>query len=281
MEIVVRREPPADASAVSPPAARQDGAAAPTHGSSPVAITGGTSFNDAPEIVSGTTYTDTVVTGDNKYFRIPLQWGQRFTYILTPTGPPQPALFPGAIAWMDVFNPVRDGVSMTRYDTSGEVWFKNGTPDPFTASTPYPVRYTNREVGDSAGYSLDGDYYLRLSTDLSVEEPSTTAFLLTVVVSGEPEAGPVYLPSGSIPTSGSATSTTPSTSTSATAIPTSASAATSSTPPTVVAISGTGATTNSTVSSLLWAALGAGVVLIIGLGVWLISRRLGRRSREV
>ena len=196
IEIVVRREPPADDSAVPPAAAKQDGAAAPTHGGSPVAIAGGASFNDAPEIASGTTYTDTIVTGENRYFRIPLQWGQRFTYLLSPTGPAQPELFPGAIAWMDVFNPVRDGVSMTRFDTSGEIWFSNDPPDPFTASTPYPVRYTNREVGDSRGFSLDGDYYLRLSANLSDEEPSTTGYLLTVVVSGDPETGPVYQPSG-------------------------------------------------------------------------------------
>jgi len=270
MEIVIRREPPADDSAVPPPAAKQDGAAAPTHGS-PVALAGGTSFNDAPEITSGTTYTDTVVTGDNKYFRIPLQWGQRFTYLLSPTGPAQPELFPGSIAWIDVFNPVRDGVSMTRYDSSGEIWFKNGSADPFTASTPYPVRYTNREESDSRGYSLDGDYYLRLSANLNVKEPSTTAYLLTVVVSGDSEPGPVYLPSGSIPTSGSATSITSSASSTN---PTSGSVTSSSSEPTtVVAISGTGQTTSSPVNGLLWALLGAGVVLVIGLCVWLIKRR--------
>jgi Ca-activated chloride channel family protein len=271
IEIVVRREPPADDSALPPPAAKQDGAAAPTHGSNPVAITGGASFNDAPKITSGTTYADTIVTGENRYFRIPLQWGQRFTYLLSPTGSAQPALDPGAIAWMDVFNPVRDGVSMTRFDTSGEIWFTSDPPDPFTASTPYPVRYTNREVGDSRGYSLDGDYYLRLSANLRAKEPSTTAYLLTVVISGDPEPGPVYQPSGAIPTSGSTNSTTPSTSTPSST--TSAVTSSSSESTTVVAISGTGATTGSTVNGLLWAALGAGVVLVIGLAGWLIARR--------
>jgi Ca-activated chloride channel family protein len=277
MEIVVRREPPADGTAVPPPAAKQDGAEAPTHGS-PVILVGGSSFNDAPEIASGTTYTDSIVTGENRYFRIPLQWGQRFTYLLTPTGPAQPALFPGAIAWMDVFNPVRDGVSMTRYDTGGEIWFTDDPPDPFTASTPYPVRYTNREMSDSRGYSLDGDYYLRLSANLNVEEPSTTAYLLTVVVSGDPEPGPVYLPSGSIPTSGSAASSLASSAlTTVTAASTTAASAsvTSSSPAStpVVAISGTGATTGSSVTGLLWAGLGAGVVLVIGLCVWWLARR--------
>jgi len=272
MEIVVRREPPADDSGVPPPAAEQDGAPAPAHGS-PVALAGGNSFNDAPRIASGTTYTDTVVTGDSRYFRIPLQWGQRFTYLLSPTGPAQPALFPGAIAWMDVFDPVRDKVDMTRYDSSGEIWFKSAPPDPFTASTPYPVRYSNREMVDSRGYALDGDYYLRLSTDLHVEEPSSTAYLLTVVVSGGPEPGPVYQPAGSVASTDSSTTTPAGTPTSAsTATKASASATSSDTPPpTVVAIGGTG--TSSPISGVLWALLGAGVVLVIGLGVWLISRR--------
>jgi len=46
----------------------------------------------------------------------------------------------------------------------------------------------------------------------------------------------------------------------------------------VVAINGTGATTGSTVNGLLWAALGAGVVLVIGLAGWLIAR--GRRPAK-
>ena len=140
--------------------------------------------------------------------------------------------------------------------------------------TPYPVRYTNRESSDSRGYSLDGDYFLRVSANLNLDEPSTTPYLLTVVISGDPEPGPVYLPSGSIPTSGSTTPTTPNSSTPASS--TSASVTSSSSESTtVVAINGTGATTGSTVNGLLWAALGAGVVLVIGLAGWLIAR--GRR----
>ena len=270
MEIVVRREPPADATGVPAPAAKQGGDPAPTHSNNPVDLTGGTSFNDAPEITSGTTYTDTVITGENRYFRIPLQWGQRFTYLLTPTGAPQPTLFPGAIAWMDVYNPVRDNVEMTRFDTGGQTWFTKNAPDPFTASTPYPVRYSNRDVSDSRGYSLDGDYFLRLSVNLNGDEPSSTSYLLTVVITGEPETGPVYQPAGTVRTSGSTTAPTSRTSTSATA---SSASSSSSAPPTVEAIGGTGATTDSSVSGVLWALLGAGVVLVIGLGAWLISRR--------
>lgn len=269
MEIVVRREPPADASAVPPPAAEQDGLAAPTHGN-PVAMAGGNSFNDAPEITSGTTYSDTVVTGENRYFRIPLEWGQRFTYLLTPTGPADPQLYPGAIAWVDVFNPVRDSVEMTRFDTTGAIWFTKNPPDPFTASTPYPVRYTNRDVTDSRGFSLDGDYYLRLSVNLNDSEPSSTAYLLTVVVSGDPEQGPVYRPTGSGQTTGS-TGPTSSPSASSTPPPTTGSAVPGSVLPTDAAIDGSAAPSSS-VNGLSWALLGGGIVLVIGLCGWLITR---------
>jgi Ca-activated chloride channel family protein len=271
MEIVVRREPPADASAVPPPAAEQDGAAAPTHGN-PVAMAGGSSFNDAPEITSGTTYSDTVVTGESRYFRMPLEWGQRFTYLLTPTGPADPELYPGAIAWMDVFNPVRDSVEMTRFDTTGAIWFTDNPPDPFTASTPYPVRYSNRDVIDSRGFSLDGDYYLRLSVNLNNAEPSSTAYLLTVVVSGDPEPGPVYRPAGSGQTTDSSSPTSsPSSTPPSTPPPTTASATTGSALPTDAAIGGTAAP-NSSVNRLFWALLGGGTVLVIGLGGWLVTR---------
>ena len=94
IEIAVRSEPAADASAVPPPADKGAELAQPIHGTA-TPITGGDSFNNAPEITSGATYSDTVVTGDSRYFRVPLQWGQRFSYLFTPAGNPQPAISPG------------------------------------------------------------------------------------------------------------------------------------------------------------------------------------------
>src|SRR6478752_9011929 len=89
IEIAVRSEPAADPSAVPPPAEKGAEPAPPTHGAA-TPITGGDSFNNAPEISSGATYSDTVVTGDSRYFRVPLQWGQRFSYLITPDGNPHP-----------------------------------------------------------------------------------------------------------------------------------------------------------------------------------------------
>ena len=116
------------------------------------------------EITSGATSSDTVVTGDSRYFRVPLQWGQRFSYLFTPAGNPQPVISPGAYVSVEVFNPVRQQVDMTKYDNGGEFWFNSTRPpNSLTASTVYPARYTNRSVFGSRDYSLDGDYYLRLS----------------------------------------------------------------------------------------------------------------------
>ena len=81
---------------------------------------------------------------------------------------------------------------MTKYDNGGEFWFNSTRPpNSLTASTVYPARYTNRSVLGSREYSLDGDYYLRLSIPLT-DKPSSEGYLLTVVVSGDVEAGPVY-----------------------------------------------------------------------------------------
>ena len=81
---------------------------------------------------------------------------------------------------------------MTKYDNGGEFWFNSTRPpNPLTASTVYPARYTNRSVFGSREYSLDGDYYLRLSIPLT-DKPSSEGYLLSVVVSGDVEPGPVY-----------------------------------------------------------------------------------------
>jgi Ca-activated chloride channel family protein len=199
VEIVVRMEPPADASGLLPQASEGDVLPAPTH-VTPTALTGGSSFNDAPRLVSGTTHSDTLVTGESRYYRVPLQWGQRLTYLVTEVGPAQPELGPiGSNVWVDAFNPVREKVTRLS-DTSAKAWFANSAnDDPFTSSTVYPVRYTNRNGVDQRDYSLDGDYYLRISADRNEDEPSSTTFLVTVVMSGAVENGPVYLEPGAVP----------------------------------------------------------------------------------
>jgi Ca-activated chloride channel family protein len=199
VEIVVRMEPPADASGLLPQASQGDPLPAPTHGT-PTALTGGTGFNDAPRLTSNATYQDTVATGQSRFYRVPQQWGQRFSYLVTEVGPAQPSLgIVGSLVWVDLFNPVRSVVTGS-VETTGRLWYSNDPSEPFSGDTPYPVRYTNRKGVEQRGFSLDGDYYLRVNADRNEDEPSSTTYLITVVVSGDPEPGPDYQLTGT-PTS--------------------------------------------------------------------------------
>lgn len=201
VELVVRLEPPADAAGVAP-AETEESEPLPemAHGDAPTPIAAGNSFNDAADLTSGVTYSDSIVTGESRYYKIPLGWGQRLHYTVTEVGPPAPALQGGRAVNFDVFNPVRQLVSDY---LASESWFRDRASDTFTDSTRFPARYTNRDDAGASGFSLDGFYYLRLNANLS-DSASSTTFLLTVEVVGEPEAGPVYQPLGSANTSATA-----------------------------------------------------------------------------
>lgn len=275
MEIVVRMEPPADTTGLLPQASQGDLLAAPVHGT-PSAITGGSSFNDAPELTSAITYTDTLVTGESRYFRVPLQWGQRMSYLITEAGPAQPSLgYLGTTVWVDTFNPVRTKVTRSQ-DTSGKSWFKDSAQDdPFASSTDYPVRYTNRSGTSQRSFSLDGDYYLRVNADRHEEEPSSTTFLITVVVSGDVEPGPTYLAAGAVPTSGLTTSPSATASVSASSSAGSAGSGSASVIPTDTTTGPTaqGSSSADPVPGWVWAlggALAAGAVAVL---VVALSRR--------
>lgn len=192
-EIVVRMEPPADVSGLPGPATEGVELPTPAHGA-PVDLTGGETFDRAPTLTPGTTYRDTVGTGENRYYRIPLGWEQRLAYSITEVGPADPLLGPGGVeVTADVFNPVRE---VDGFAGTGSVWFGSEPGASLGADTDYPVRYTNRDGVLPAVYSLDGDYYLRLSADRS-PQPSRTDFVLTVAVDGSAGTGPRYLTAGS------------------------------------------------------------------------------------
>jgi Ca-activated chloride channel family protein len=279
VEIVVRMEPPADASGVLPPATKGAVLPAPTHGT-PTALTGGNSFNDAPRLTSGTTYADTLTTGESRYYRVPLHWGQRFTYLITEVGPAQPALDAnGAIVWVDVFNPVRAEVTRL-VDTDGRGWFTRTVDDkPFSSSTEYLARYTNRAGGESREFSLDGDYFLRVNANRNEDQTSSTAFLITVVVSGDVEPGPVYLAAGTMPTSGGSTPPSTRASTSAASDSVSGSVSGSGTPADATGLTAQGTPAESPVPGWIWALGGALVATAVAVLVVLFSRRRAAGGR--
>lgn len=198
-EIVVRMEPPADAAGLPGPAPAGADLPEPAH-TPPTDLAGGRSFATAPTVFSGATYRDTIATGDSRYYRIPLSWGQRFAYSVNEVGPADPALGPdGVEITADVFNPVRE---QDGFASTASMWFGTQPGATMSADTDYPVRYTNRDGVLQSPYALDGDYILRLSAHRSAAA-SRTGFVLTVAIHGDPQTGPSYLPVDAADSSGS------------------------------------------------------------------------------
>jgi len=208
-----------------------------------------------------------------------VQWGQRLSFLLTPAGQASPTLTGSAYAEVEIANPVRDVVTPTML---GKPWFVEQS-ESIDGSTSYPARYTNREKLDSNKYALDGDYYLHLKANVSsLDGTSSQPFLLTVVVSGDVEAGPVYQPET---TTGPVTSPAAS---SATASPATTLAAPSSAGATSAGAPGTPAETAATTAQSADAGpAGTGwIFLIVGLLVaatvvlvWVLRRHRSSGSR--
>lgn len=203
-EIVVRMEPPADRAGLPGPAPVGADLPAPAHGT-PADLAGGRSFAQAPALSSGATYHDTIATGEDRYYKIPLSWGQRFAYSVTEIGPADPTLdASGVEVTADVFNPVRE---LDGFASTGSLWFGPAVGATLGADTDYPVRYTNRDGVLQAIYALDGDYYLRVGANRNAV-PSRTDFVLTVAIDGRAQIGPTYLaaqPGDPSPAAGSST----------------------------------------------------------------------------
>ncbi len=164
MEIALRIEPRADDSGL--PAA---GSAQPNihahAGASAADIAAGSSFNDAPVISPGD-YRDTVVSGETRYYKVHLQWGQRLAYVIKPAQLPGQGIGGGVLGMTRAVSPLRadlDQATSAKYSNS----FIGGSSDTtMDGSTTVPVRYTNRTSTDDdvRKYAVDGDYYLIFST---------------------------------------------------------------------------------------------------------------------
>lgn len=213
VEIGFRIEPPAS-SADLPPAAH-DGAQlrAQRHGQAAQPFTAGYSFDNAPLLRPGT-YSDTIVTGQTRYVRIHLNWGQRFTYLISSSHVPSIDTF-SLTAQASIFNPVR-GVAAQASDSDYEIGFGGEGAEPLSGTTLATVRYANRtsDHDDIQPYAIDGDYFLALTLGYHVaDKQARIPYTLVVNVSGRGERGPSYAASAVPQPPGSATPVGGSTST--------------------------------------------------------------------
>lgn len=188
VEILVRLEPPADASGLPGPEKRPGPDAPAQDADGAEGIEGGASFNSAAELSPGQTYSSMIGTGEVKFFKVRLEWGQQMSF-----SPDFARRLDGPDARMNVVrttvhSPVRERVSSAATDLNG-VWHvnKNVPSQNIHWSTPEPVRY------GSDGYGMDGYYYISLADHSADREFVLDEYLITVDVAGEPEEDPRYL----------------------------------------------------------------------------------------
>lgn len=198
VELAYRVEPAADSTGLPVPATEQKdirpdiaGASTPTESSS--------SFNDAALLRPGI-YRDSFVSGESRYVKVQVGWGQRIAYSLAPTKLPGRGLGAGVFGKVSVAIPVRQLVNQPSA-ASTTAAFMGSSNEILHGSTLAPVRYTNRTSITSGitGYAVAGDYYLVLSTAFADRgRPALTVpYTLKLSVVGTEERGPVYANAGS------------------------------------------------------------------------------------
>ncbi|MFG2207145.1 hypothetical protein [Streptomyces sp. NPDC048638] len=210
--------------------------------------TGGTGFNDAASVTGGV-WKDRIRPGETRFYRVPVDWGQRLN--LRAELPNASA--PGSSSVRDgfglsVFNPARglvSGDNFVLYDG------KPTTVKEFTAPIAYENRFTTTSAVKAMRFA--GWYYLEVTLNSHATRyfPKGTDFILRVDVRNEAKAGPAY--------AGPAPEFTV----------TDADREMARTGRAEEAAGG-----NNTLRAVGYAGIGTGVVLLVGLGVWtLVARR--------
>ncbi|MFD8978281.1 hypothetical protein [Streptomyces sp. NPDC059564] len=193
VELLVQREPaPAGGSApVSPPPALPSASPA-LPGTDPVARTGGTGFNDARAVGSGV-WRDDLRPGQTRFYRVPVDWGQRLGIGAEIAKARMTRQYGSASDGLTVslYTPYRGLVESK--DTSYD-----GQQAAVTLPVTAPVAYANRFSDQTGVRSLRvaGWYYLAVTLGGKVgeftEDASPVPLTLRVDVGGTPAAEPAY-----------------------------------------------------------------------------------------
>lgn len=248
MEIAFRIEPPVTAEG---PAAvtKVPGAVPAPAETDPKPAAAGFSFNDAPVLAPGT-YTDSIVSGETRYFKVHLDWGQRLAWKLTVPAQEGVGIQSSAF-YVTLASPLRERAE----ESTGTRTYQliGGKEDQtMSGSSVAPVRWTNRDTPNPYldPYSVDGDYFLVLDASYPLGRPTfTMPFRLTVATDGAAEQGPTYVTAPGGPSA-------------------------SASPPTAdpsTAAAGGGSGSEPARAWPLWAAGGTGAVLLVfllGVVVW-------------
>ena len=270
MEVVVTQEAPVTDVASLPAAARAADTAellAPAAQTAP-RIVGGGSFSDALAVTPGT-YTDTVLPGEQVFYKVRLDFGQRLAVTVDAPSPGQ-ALDLGSFATVylavDTWSPDRFALSRNSGEPQPTGLLMQRTLNLVLGQYTAPVRYRNRDAEpveplSTQRTSIAGDYYVAIGrSPARADEPKEAVPLdvrVRIAVVGQPSGQPAYATSGvtGLDATPSVTATTSATGT--------ASGTATRTPPVLAADQQ--AADGSRPSSVVWAVIG--VVLLFAAGV--------------
>jgi Ca-activated chloride channel homolog len=206
-EITIRVEPAGDATGLPVPATTESDDVSPTADRAPTTVDGGSSFDNAP-LLAGGTYRDTVVSGEARYYRVHLDFGQRLTYRVGLPGVRATSATDSMRLQAHIASPVRALLGQTGYSYNASYYGDAAVV--VHGSAAYPARYTNRFSTSSniRNFAVAGDYYLWLDTSFVTGVQYQLPLMLSVQVVGSKEAGPVYGRRGPTITAPSTTVTT-------------------------------------------------------------------------
>ncbi|MFV8396262.1 vWA domain-containing protein [Corynebacterium hindlerae] len=156
-------------------------------------ITGGSGFNDATPVTSGA-YSDSLVPGEYKFYRISVNWGQRPVVTLKPSESKRNETeHYGAT----IYSPIRADIES--FDASA--WKKEDVK-PSTATLDRAIQYHNRTANAGGEkQAMAGDYFIGISMynsssdkDKGVDQPFEIAFDVVGKSADGPEWRPKLVP---------------------------------------------------------------------------------------
>ncbi|ORC21968.1 hypothetical protein A7979_00125 [Rothia nasimurium] len=154
----------------------------------PSEIVGGKNYAEAKELSSGNTYRDTLVRGEMKFYKLPVEWGQRPVVAIRSVEGETGETVPVNYVLTDPF--YHDTYLFQNTKTEGNV--------EVVAPSRY-IEYNNRgDYVDSYGAnSRAGNYYFAVSmrgSNAEKLEGAEQPFEISVLMDGEPTIGPDWRP---------------------------------------------------------------------------------------
>ncbi|KRF19612.1 hypothetical protein [Nocardioides sp. Soil796] len=193
---VVEESPLADANERLPEVPETEASfRAPADGVDRGTIEGATSFDEAPLLKSGT-YDSTVTEGEQRLYRVHLEWGQTLAaalHVEALSGKDLEKKFgiSGPTLYLGLYNPMRRDLDSAYSDSDVDGSVDDTALDLDTGVGP--VRYLNRY--DDQNTYLPGDYYVSVvvpEETASERGPAEIGFALTVEAQGDIAGAPTY-----------------------------------------------------------------------------------------